>query len=104
MATSYGVMGVCSFFSAVLVNKIGKLNVAMGVGAICYTVYIFSFILPSLYSEYRKDHQKEPDIWIFDKTLIQTVMVLMAAILGMGAGILWAAQGNYISELACDEN
>ena len=31
-------------------------------------------------------------------------MNLSAAINGIGAGILWSACGNYISECACNEN
>jgi MFS family permease len=39
-----------------------------------------------------------------DKKLIEVLIVLTAAINGFGAGILWVAQGKFISECACDEN
>jgi hypothetical protein len=31
-------------------------------------------------------------------------LLITAAINGAGAGILWTAQGKFISECACDEN
>ena len=39
-----------------------------------------------------------------NKSLIEKLIVLTAAINGFGAGILWVAQGKFISECACDEN
>ena len=39
-----------------------------------------------------------------NKTLIEYLIVFTAAINGFGAGILWVAQGKFISECACDEN
>ena len=39
-----------------------------------------------------------------NKTLIEYLIVLTGAINGFGAGILWVAQGKFISECACDEN
>jgi MFS family permease len=39
-----------------------------------------------------------------NKTLIEYLLVLTGAINGFGAGILWVAQGKFISECACDEN
>jgi MFS family permease len=39
-----------------------------------------------------------------NKQLIEVLIVLTGAINGFGAGILWVAQGKFISECACDEN
>jgi MFS family permease len=41
---------------------------------------------------------------ILNKTFIQAMLIVTAAINGIGAGILWVAQGNFVSCCACDEN
>ena len=87
--------------STAIVNKIGKINVALFIGALCYTFWIVCFLLPSYYAEY-EDKTNLP--WYLDHNLITISLLLTAAINGAGAGILWTAQGKFISECACEEN
>jgi len=100
VAVLYLFYGVFSLLSPAIVNKMGKMNIAMSTGAMCYSFWIVCFLLPSYYAQ-DTDEQKP---WILNKNLIKSMIVLTAAINGIGAGILWTAQGKFISECACEEN
>lgn len=103
MAVLYLFFGVFSFFSSAIVNKIGTINVSMSLGALCYTFWIVCFLLPSYYADL-SDKDKENPPFILNKNFITVMLLLTAAINGAGAGILWTAQGKFISECACAEN
>jgi MFS family permease len=63
-------------------------------GALCYSFWIFSFLLPSYYSQ-QKDRGSLP--WYLKKGFIEAVCNITSGITGFGAGILWVCQGNFIS-------
>jgi MFS family permease len=88
IAVLYLFFGIFSFFSSAIVNKIGKINVSMSIGAMCYTFWIVCFLLPSYYSQ-QEDKDNLP--WILNKNLITIMLLVTAAINGAGAGILWTA-------------
>mmetsp|Transcript_19652 Transcript_19652/g.14105 ORF Transcript_19652/g.14105 Transcript_19652/m.14105 type:complete len:105 (+) Transcript_19652:134-448(+) len=87
----YCVFGITSFFSAVVVNKLGT-KCSLLIGAFCYCLYVACFILPAFRSE-----NLDSDLFLLNKTFIWIVVLLCAAINGFGAGILWVAQGKYVS-------
>ena len=84
------------FIATPIVNKCGE-RLAMVLGALCYWPYITSFLLPSASIKY-------PDSMDVDKTLIEAVILISAALNGFGASILWVVKGRYISRIACEEN
>ena len=73
----------------------------MSIGGMCYTFWIMCFLLPSYYAE-SLDKGKMP--WYLNKTFIKVLMIVTAGINGIGAGILWVAQGKYISTCASEQN
>lgn len=77
----------------------------MFIGAICYSVWIWGFLIPCLYRDEKKQHGgQDPDEWYLDINLVRTVLVLTALINGVGAALLFVSQGLLISETACHEN
>lgn len=101
VAVLYLFFGLFSFFSSAIVNKFGTINVSMSLGAMCYTFWIVCFLLPSFYADL---DDKENPPWILNYNFIEVMLLVTAAINGAGAGILWTAQGKFISECACAEN
>jgi MFS family permease len=104
LACIYLAFAICSFFSAAIVNKINKLSVSLSLGAFCYTFWIVCFLLPCFYHKKMEDHVKEEDLpWILKPNLIKAMLIVTSILVGLGAGILWVSQGNYLSECATDE-
>ena len=68
----------------------------MSCGAMCYSLWIASFILPTI--------SNENSSYEFNKDFIEYVVIITAGINGAGAAILWVSQGKYISECANDSN
>ena len=79
---------------------------ALFLGAMCYSFWIVCFILPSYYQKYSDDHNKDMSDApaILSRSLIKFLLIFTAAINGAGAGILWVAQGKFVSVCACEEN
>ena len=104
LAVIYLTFAFVGFFATAIINKIGNLRITLCIGAFCYTFWIVSFLLPSYYSKYKKDHNGSIDgaPGILNANLIKFLIVLTAAINGGGAGILWVSQGKFISVCACD--
>ena len=85
LALLYCVFGFSSFLSTPIVKKLG-VKISLVLGALCYSLYVASFVLPAFRSQ-----NPDSDIWIFNKKLIMTLILFAAAINGFGAGILWVA-------------
>lgn len=68
----------------------------MSLGALCYAFWILTFLLPSYYAERPEDAGKG----LLNETFIKTMLIVTSIINGFGAGILWTAQGKFISECA----
>jgi MFS family permease len=98
MATLYLVFGFCAFTSSFIVKKLGA-KASLFWGATCYSFWILCFLPPSYYPE-----NKDSGSFLFNRTFIIVLTFFSAAVDGFGAGILWVAQGNYISECATDDN
>ena len=65
-------------------------------GALCYWLYVSSFLLPSASIKY-------PDVEL-DKGLIEAGILVAAAFNGFGAALLWVSKGRYLSRIANNEN
>ncbi len=98
MATLYLVFAFCSFFSSAIVNSIGT-KISLLIGGLCYAFWIVCFLPPAFYPE-----NKDSDSFLFNKTFIQVLSLVSAAVNGVGAGILWVAQGKFVGECANDTN
>jgi hypothetical protein len=98
MAILYFVFSFTSFFSYSIVNKLGTKK-SLVIGALCYSLWVFSFLLPAFKSENLDD-----DRFLFNKTFIYCIILTASAINGFGAGILWVSEGQYVSECASDDN
>ena len=73
---------------------------SMTIGALCYTVYVGSFILASTPIKY----ESTKSIWLFKNGTIQAFILIAAVLNGFGASILWVAQGRYVSRIANNSN
>ena len=98
MAMLYFVFAFCSFISAAIVNKIG-IKISLLIGGLCYFFWVFCFLAPAYKSVY-----PDSDIFLFKKGFIYFISLFSAAINGFGAGVLWVAEGKYLSECASDLN
>ena len=98
LAVHYFFFGICSFISAPIVTKLGP-RLSMLFGATTYSIFIAAFILPIE----RNDH---PDNKTLEgmKGFIYGLLIFVAALNGIGASIIWVAQGKYLSECANERN
>ena len=94
----YLVFGFACFVSLPIVKALGS-RASLVLGALCYTVYVASFILPAF-----RTQNPESTRLALNRKFIITVILVAAMINGFGASILWVAQGQYISMCANDKN
>jgi hypothetical protein len=92
-----GFTAIGCFIAVPVVNKQG-FRFSLMLGGMTYTLYVSVFLLPS----YREETGS--DAWYLSKLCIWIVVLLVSAINGVGASILWVAGGNYISECANNSN
>jgi MFS family permease len=81
-----------------MVKKLGA-KFSLFWGSTCYSFWIFCFLLPSYYTE-----NKDSGSFLFNRTFIIIFTLFSSAVAGFGGGLLWVAQGNYMSECATDNN
>lgn len=98
LALLYVFFGIAAFLSTPVVNKLGE-RMSLVVGSLCYALYVATFILAAFRNE-----NPDSTSWILNKQLIAWLILITAAINGFGAGILWVAEGKYISDCANDSN
>jgi hypothetical protein len=98
MATLYFVFAFSSFFSTGIVNKMGT-KTSLVVGALCYFFWVLCFLCPAYYAQ-----NKDSTLFLLNRNFIYFISLFSAGVNGFGAGILWVANGFYISECACDSN
>jgi MFS family permease len=98
LAVHYFFFGICSFISAPVVMKLGP-RLSMLFGAMTYSIFIAAFILPIE----RNDHPDNQTLQGM-KTFIYCLLIFVAALNGIGASIIWVAQGKYLSECANETN
>lgn len=67
------------------------------VGALCYTLYVSTFILAA----YKAENPASSSV-LLSKSFIVPAILIAAAINGFGASILWVAEGHYLSNCAND--
>ena len=95
LSVLYFAFALSCFIATPIVNKCGE-RFSMTTGALCFWLYVSSFLLPSASIKY-------PDVEI-DKALIEAVILVAAAFNGFGAALLWVSKGRYISRIANEEN
>jgi len=98
VATLYLVFGFSAFTSSFMVKKLGAKS-SLFWGSTTYSFWILCFLLPSYYPE-----NKDSGSFLFNRTFIIIFTLVSSATAGFGGGILWVAQGKYMSECATDEN
>jgi hypothetical protein len=100
IAALYLVFAITGFVSKGLVRKLsGKsesLRIPMFIGGLCYFVRILFFLLPAYF-------KTESHSWLTSPTSITVLIIVTAMLNGFGAGILWVAQGEYLSLCASEE-
>lgn len=101
LALLYFCFSICSFFATAIVNKIANIKLSLAIGALCYSFWVLCFILPSFYAQFTADNDDRINSWYMSRGLITFLTLFTASINGAGAGILWTAQGKYVSECAC---
>jgi len=92
----YMVFGFSCFVSLPVVKKLGP-RACLVMGALCYTFYVSTFILPAFKSELPQSKS-----FILNRNFIITLVLFAAAVNGFGASILWVAQGQYLATCAND--
>ena len=94
LATLYLSIAVGSLISTAIVKKIGvyKCLILGGFGH-------FSFVFASTFPAYKYDHQDE-DSFITSKGFIGMLLLLSALLNGLGASVIWVAEGSYIASCA----
>ena len=86
------------FLATPMVTKTG-FRVSLFVGSITYSMQVATYILPAYRSE-----NLDSEAWYLQKGFISGVILLVAAINGIGSVTLWIACGTYISECANESN
>eukprot|EP00347_Sterkiella_histriomuscorum_P015929 403355148 len=95
----YLCLGLMSFLSSAVINKIGY-KLGMILGGLSHAVWVLSFILPALKQKYKDEGFQEQDSVIFSDAFIQAAVLISSVVNGIGAAVLWTALGTYISECA----
>jgi hypothetical protein len=98
MATLYLVFSLSSFFSPFLVTLLGD-QLSLFLSGLCYAFWILCFLPPALYPDHR-----DSSSFIFNRTFIEVLSLVSAGVNGVGAGVLWVAQGKYVGECANEQN
>lgn len=73
LAIIYAVFAIANWAAPSIISVIGP-RVAMVIGAITYTLFIMSYLIP-----------------------LTWLLYLASAIMGMGAAVIWTGQGNYLT-------
>lgn len=100
MAALYLVFAITGFFSKGLVHKMSDNSetkrLPMFIGGLCYFLRIMFFLLPAYF-------KSESHSWLTSPTTITVLIIVTAMFNGFGAGILWVAQGEYLSNCASEQ-
>jgi MFS family permease len=96
LAVLYMSFGVSSFFAAPIVKRCGE-RTSLVVASLAYILFTAVFILPALRSE-----NPDRDGWLLSRGFIRTIIILTSILDGVGAGVLWVAQGTTIAKCASD--
>ena len=91
VAILYLFFAISSFFSSNIVQYINNAKISMALGALCYSFWILSFLLPAYFAQFKDTGSSLQDAWYMNKTFIKGVILTTAGINGIGAGILWVA-------------
>ena len=96
LAALYFSLAFAAFLSSALMEKIG-LYKCLVIGSFFHFTFVLVNLLPALHKDY-PGYQS----WLVSLTFIKSMLIVSAVMNGFGAGILWCAFGNYISECATE--
>ena len=68
-------------------------------GSVCYTLWILSYILPTIYSQ-----QVSTNAFFTIHRYIALTLISTSFSVGFGAGLVLVGSSNYIAELSNEEN
>lgn len=94
LAVLYFSIAVSSIMSTALFKKLGTYKCLI-LGGLGHFVFVFAQIFPAIKYDY-----PDSDRFITTDAFITTMLIVMALINGIGAALIWVANGNYISECA----
>mmetsp|Transcript_8273 Transcript_8273/g.10857 ORF Transcript_8273/g.10857 Transcript_8273/m.10857 type:complete len:93 (+) Transcript_8273:158-436(+) len=91
LAVLYFFIGVGSLMSSACLKKLGT-KPCLVLGGLGHFIFIFSSILPAYTHE-------NPDAtgFLLNRTFIKFALIFSSMLNGLGASILWVAEGNYLS-------
>lgn len=102
LATLYLFIGIGSIFSTAILKRFGIKNCLVA-GAFGHFIFIFANALPAYRHEYFDDHDTIYHIFFFREGVVKTILILSVILNGLGASILWVAQGEYFSKCTNEE-
>ena len=86
--------GIFSFMAAPIVHRLG-MKMSLVMGSVTYTFYVGCMILPVLASEAGED-----SAWDNLHGFVSFMLLLSAAINGLGASIMYVSGAKYVAECA----
>ena len=102
LAIIYLCVALCSFIGPAILKRIGTKKCLI-LGSLGHFTFILSTILPAWRNEYRQDgidyqrNENQFEKFILNEYVTIGLLIAAAIINGVGATILWVAQGEYIN-------
>ena len=96
LAILYLFIGVGSLVSSAILKKIG-INKCLVIGATGHFCFVFAQILPAWRYDYPDDNS-----FLQNQGFVKTVLTISVILNGLGAAVLWVAQGEYFSKCATE--
>jgi MFS family permease len=93
LATLYVFFAIASLFSSSIVYRLQP-KWSLVFASLCYSFWVFTLALTTL-SPAEPDSQRPA---ILNHKFISAIIIIASALNGMGAAVLWVAQGKYLSD------
>jgi MFS family permease len=97
---------VASFLTPSIIKKFG-LRQSLVLGAILFGLVTLCQIFPACYDAALEDPaaiQNKWYTWFMNKTIVQVILVVSSIFSGLGAGLIWVSQGEYISKCTTESS
>ena len=89
LAVLYLFFALLSLVSTPIVQRFKSTSFCMSAASLFYCAWIFSFLLPSIYSQKIDSGEELP--WYLNRSIIVAAIISGSAMCGMGAAILWVS-------------
>mmetsp|Transcript_43037 Transcript_43037/g.31018 ORF Transcript_43037/g.31018 Transcript_43037/m.31018 type:complete len:129 (-) Transcript_43037:1294-1680(-) len=96
LAVLYFFIGVGSLMSAACLKKLGT-KTCLVLGGLGHFIFVFASILPA----YSHEHP-DASSFLLNRGFIKFALLFSSMLNGLGASILWVAEGNYLSQCATE--